>query len=93
MTEQLSFHGAEHSTAKRARWSAKRPGLGLPPQGTPRRKNVPGLVRVPMLDWPRNLFSDNVSVLEVMAEDFPLKWEIPAYPGLQSPKIFIQAAA
>jgi hypothetical protein len=40
-------------------------------------------VRLPSLDWPRDLFADNVTEADLIAEDFPLAHEI-AFMASQS---------
>jgi len=40
-------------------------------------------VRLPSLDWPRDLFADNVTEADLIAEDFPLPHEI-AFTASQS---------
>jgi hypothetical protein len=34
------------------------------------------MVGVPMLDWPEDLFSDNVGMAELVAEDLALQWHL-----------------
>jgi hypothetical protein len=94
MSQTFSFHAAEQPIAKPARSHLKRsgnPGMGRPDRATRRRKQPQAPARVPMLDWPRNLFSDNASTADLMAEEFPLQWDMPALS--QNPEIFLQAAA
>jgi hypothetical protein len=50
------------------------------------RKRAPALVRVPMLDWPSDLFGDNVNATELAREDYSMRWEL-------SDESYFQAAA
>ena len=54
-----------------------------------RGKRQPALVPVPVLDWPSNLFSDNVSKAALVAEEFPA----PLSLAEQDPGRYFLAAA
>jgi len=45
-----------------------------------RQRHVP--VRVPMLDWPSHLFSDNASLGQLLMEDSPMQW----HPATRQPE-------
>jgi hypothetical protein len=67
---------------------AKRSGkvaVGQPKRAraTSRRARIKPLVRVPMLDWPSDLFCDNMTVAELMAEDVSVRWDHSGPPHHQ----------
>jgi hypothetical protein len=56
-----------------------------------RRQDAPeARVKVPALDWPSNLFSDNASMAEIMAEDLVSEWDMPELRH-KSPEMCFQA--
>jgi hypothetical protein len=54
------------------------------------RKAPQPLVRVPMLDWPANLFSSNATIAELMSQDWALRTSVLDQFG---PGSYAQAAA
>lgn len=83
----LSFHDTAYAAASPVRRDAKQARKSV----TRRGKRLPALVRVPMLDWPSDLFSDNVSMAELVAEDFPVEWDLSN--GQHDPASYFQFAA
>lgn len=75
MGQAFSFDDAGNSPTKQARATSRRSSNE---RVTRRRKRPQVPVRVPELDWPGNLFSDNASMAEIMTEDFPQQWELSA---------------
>lgn len=97
MSLALSFHDVEYATAQPERPGSQRlntVGMGSPKRSRRRATQLRTHVRVPMLNWPADLFSDNASIGELMVEDFPLQWDLTALsPGQESPGMPVQAAA
>ena len=88
MGQILSFGNVGLSSAMRARQATTPTGNDR----VTRRQEAPeALVKVPALDWPSNLFSDNASMAEVMAEDLVSEWDMPELRH-KSPEMFVQAA-
>ena len=49
---------------------------------------------VPMLAWPSDLFSDNTSLVDLVAVDFPLLYDPALLPRTQqNPECYVQIAA
>lgn len=42
-------------------------------------RQILAMMRVPMLDWPSDLFSDSASIAELMDEDFAESWTPSAH--------------
>ena len=84
MGAALSYHDAAYATVSPARRETK-PAAGKSVKRA--RKRLQALVRVPDLNWPGDLFSDNVGAAELLAEDFPFLW------GQARPETMFQAAA
>ena len=75
MGQTLSYQDAEYRPARVARRN---------PNPTPKtrgRKSSRALVKVPVLDWSAQLFSDNATAAELMEEDFAF----PCGPSFISP--------
>ena len=75
MSAALSYHDAAYATVsptRRETRSGRRESREAGAEGGSR-----ALVRVPDLNWPSNLFGDNVGVAELalLAEDFPFQWD------------------
>ncbi len=84
MSAALSYHDAAYATVSPTRREINPAGGKAVKQ---ERKRLQALVRVPDLNWPSNLFGDNVGVAELLAEDFPFQWD------QANPETFFQAAA
>ncbi len=81
MSQALSYDEAVHVTTR----STRRDPVAAKSM-TRGRKRTPALTRVPMLDWPAELFSDNANVAELVGEDFPMQLELTS-------ETYFQAAA
>jgi len=83
MSQALSSHDAEY---RRVRTPQRSGNLK-----TRRAKAQPELERVPMLDWPAELFSDDATAVELISEDFAVQYDLAAisYGG----EMFAQVAA
>ena len=71
MSQALSYDDAVHVTKR----STRRDPVAARSM-TRLRKRAPAQTRVPMLDWPAELFSDNANVAELAGEDFPMQLEL-----------------
>jgi hypothetical protein len=87
MGAALSYHDAA-TTVSSARRDTNPVGGKSARKG---RKRLRALVRVPDLNWPSNLFSDNIGAADLLAEDFPFQWDMT--DGQTNPEAFFQAAA
>ena len=47
---------------------------------TSRRMRLRAPARLPMLDWPADLFSDNATAVELINEDFPMHGDCANMP-------------
>ena len=74
MSQTVSFDDARAPAGQRA-------SLALRAQVT-RGTWPPSVVRLPALDWPRDLFSDEVTAIETMEDDGPLPNDIAAMAWL-----------
>jgi hypothetical protein len=88
MSPALSFHDAAVSTAGAVHREPDQEGTK---RVTRRSKRLQAMVRVPMLDWPKDLFSDNVGIAELLAEDLALQWHLVG--AEQDTGTYFQAAA
>jgi hypothetical protein len=70
MSQALSFHEAEYTRPVSARTTSRSPKPG---QVARRRKALKAPARVPMLDWPTDLYGDNASLAEQVMVDFVLQ--------------------
>lgn len=95
MSEALSSQAAEFSTVIQARRNPVRSrDLELDRVARVTRPRVQRPVKVPMLDWAGDLFSDNASMAELLLEDFSPQWNLPALSRDRScPAMYAQAAA
>ncbi len=69
MGRLISTLDAEYAGCERVLLPSGKRDAHRPLQSAHRRNQVRALVRVPMLDWPSNLFSDEVPLAELMVED------------------------
>jgi hypothetical protein len=99
MSQELSFHDVDDTRTGPARPNSKRsgdPGLNQPrpERMTSCRQNLQARVRVPMLDWPSDLYSDDASMVELMLEDWGLQYDPDVLShGRASRGMRVQAAA
>ena len=70
MSLALSFHEAEYARPVSARTTSRSPKS---PRVIRRRKKLQAPARVPMLDWPADLYGDNASTSEQVMVDFVLQ--------------------
>ena len=72
MSQSISYQEAEHGRISQSNRNLKRSGnrsMNLPRSARGREQpSVPD--EVPALDWPRDLFDDNVSTDELVTVDF-----------------------
>ena len=93
MGHALSIDGAENSRTTPAPPSLKQCRTGRPVGGRAARRG-PAPTRLPTLDWPVDLFSDNVSLEELVTVDFLLQCDPSCGPlGRQDPEFYTQIAA
>ena len=96
MSEVSTFPDLEFSRATPTLTSQKLTGQALSKlvRATRRRRKLQALVKVPMLDWPVDLFSgDNATTAELMSEDYLFEYDLPvASQGQQSQPFYVQAA-
>ncbi len=67
MSESMSVQEASYPRSSR-------PAMGRQKRArsASRRKQLRAPVRLPMLDWPADLFSDNATMVELINEDFAM---------------------
>jgi hypothetical protein len=69
----ISNQDAEYTRGEQVHLPSGKRAAYRPLRPAHRRNQVRALVRVPMLDWPSNLFSDEVTLAELMVEDLVLE--------------------
>lgn len=99
MGQVFSQGDTEYSRTGPTRPTSKRSSNPGPDQPKPervrsRRHDLGARVRVPMLDWPSDLYSDNVGTAELMSEDWAIQCDSEALShGWASSGLYVQAAA
>lgn len=77
MSQALSFQDADHFGARPVRPHMTRSGNPRVERATLRRRAAQAATRVPMLDWPSDLFSDNATLAELVQVDFLMQCNEP----------------
>ena len=75
MGRLLSTQDAELTRGEQVHLPSGKRDAHRPRQAAHRRKQVQALVRVPMLNWPANLFSDEVIMVEPMVDDLIFQYD------------------
>ncbi len=94
MSHTLSVHDAKHAMDPRSPRRSRDLNSSHPERATRRRRKLQALIEVPMLPWPAHLFNDNATMAELLIEDSPMRWRLPAsLLEHQDPENYIRAAA
>jgi hypothetical protein len=94
MSETLSVHATKRATGSRNPRELRGTNPSRPKPVAHRRKKLHALIEVPMLDWPTHLFNDNATMAELLVEDSPMRWGLPALSSHhRDSENYIRAAA
>jgi hypothetical protein len=91
MNQVMSFQGSDFINAMLARPKAGHSDNGRSRSATHRSEAPRAPIRVPMLDWPAQLFNDNATMTDLATEDYGAWCDLPAASA--GKEIYAQAAA